>query len=71
MKRTAASGVKQILKPCAYKVSEPLRGSWRAFCLMSLRVSVRGKLKAFWAGGAGKPSPKWANESRVLDPKRW
>ena len=56
MKSTAVSGVKQNLKPYAYKVSEPLRRSWRAFCLMSLRVSIRGKLKPFWGEGAAKAS---------------
>ena len=32
----------------------------RAFCLMSLRVSMCGKLKIFWIGGVGKPSPNRA-----------
>ena len=34
---------------------------WRAFCLMSLRVTISGKPKFFWNGGEAKASPKWAN----------
>ena len=33
----------------------------RAFCLMSLRVSVSGKLKSFWDVGVAKASPNRAN----------
>jgi hypothetical protein len=35
-------------------------GSWRAFCLMSLRVSISGQLKPFWGAGVAKASPNRA-----------
>ena len=38
-------------------------GWLRAFCLMSLRVSICGKLKIFWIVGVGKPSPNRASMS--------
>jgi hypothetical protein len=34
---------------------------WRAFCLMSLRVTISGEPKFFWNGGEAKASPKRAN----------
>jgi predicted GIY-YIG superfamily endonuclease len=45
-------------------------GRRRAFCLMSLRVTVRGEPKAFWAAGVAKASPKGAPQLRAVDPKR-
>ena len=43
-----------------YKVSEQSNLRWRAFCLMSLRVSVCGKTKGFRPGVAAKASPNRA-----------
>ncbi len=60
MKRTAVSGVKENLKPQVYKESERREPRWRAFCLMSLRVGVRGKAKPFRGGAEAKASPKRA-----------
>jgi hypothetical protein len=36
---------------------------WRAFCLMSLRVTISGEPKAFCAGSEAKPSLQWALQS--------
>jgi len=41
-----------------------------AFCIMSLRVIVRGQPKSFCDGGEGKPSANSATKSRAIDPKR-
>ena len=61
LKRRIAKSVEIALKSA---------GWLRAFCLMSLRVSVSGKLKSLWDAGVGKPSPNRAIELLALDPKR-
>ena len=38
-------GVKENLKPYAYKKSEPVKGWWRAFCRMNRRVMNTGEVK--------------------------
>ena len=38
-------GVKENLKPYAYKKSEPVKGWWRAFCRMNRRVTVWSEVK--------------------------
>ena len=38
-------GVKENLKPYAYKKSEPVKGWWRAFCRMSRRVMMWSEVK--------------------------
>ncbi len=40
----------------------------RAFCIMSQRVAVCGKVKAI-AEAEAKASPNWASQSYVADPK--
>ena len=70
MKRTPVRGVKEYLKPCAYKQWErygPLEresnASPRTFCIMGLRVTVCGKVKPSGVAEA-KASPNRAT-SRV------
>ena len=63
MKRTPARGVKEYLKPCAYKQWERYARKGmrrpRTFCIMGLRVTVCGKVKP--SGGAeAKASPNRA-----------
>ena len=55
---------------CLQGVNGRLGDLWRAFCLMSLRVTISGEPKAFCAGGEAKASPKRATQSLVVDPKR-
>ena len=38
-------GVKENLKPYAYKKSEPVKGWWRAFCRMNRRVMIVSEVK--------------------------
>src|SRR6266513_5647918 len=45
---------------CLQGVKAGASWCWRAFCLMSLRVTISGKPKALCAGGEAKASPKWA-----------
>ena len=45
VKSTSSRGVKEFLKPYAYKRSEHVYMWRRAFCIMNLRVTVVGKVK--------------------------
>ena len=45
VKSTPIRGVKEYLKPCAYKRSEPLKRCRRAFCIMNLRVAMSCEVK--------------------------
>ncbi len=70
MKRTSNRGVKQTLKSCAYKRSEPLRVVTACLCIMNLRVARPGKVKRQWSRGAeAKASQKMALQSGRADAK--
>ena len=43
--KNRGSGVKENLKPYAYKKSEPVDGWWRAFCRMNRRVTIGCEVK--------------------------
>ncbi len=65
MKRTPVRGVKENLKPRVYGLRKGYlrkgkRARPRAFCVMSRRVAVSGKVKDLWSGAVGKPSPNRA-----------
>ncbi len=75
VKSTPMRGVKQTLKPNAYKQREPWlrsslwnRGCPRTFCIMGQRVGLRSKLKPLGVGVA-KASLNRATELLGLDPK--
>ena len=64
VKRTSNRGVKQTLKPCAYKRSEHVKMWRRAFCIMNLRVTLAGKVKRFSRAAEAKASPNKAYSQR-------
>ena len=69
VKRTASSGVKENLKPCACKLSEPL---WVTACLLHNEPTSCSSLARFSAlrrAAGAKASPKRAFESAEADAK--
>ncbi len=62
-------GVKENLKPCAYKLSKAVNGWWRTFCRTVRRVIVTSKLKVFSTGGEAKASLNRAHEVRCHRPE--
>ncbi len=64
MKSTSDRGVKETLKPCAYKRSEPLRMVTACLCIMNLRVAVGGEAKRLGRGAGAKASPNRAYSRR-------
>ena len=62
-------GVKQNLKPCAYKHREPVNGGSGTHCRMVRRVNVTGKVKHLRCGAEARASLNRATKSVVFDPK--
>ena len=65
-------GVKENLKPCAYKHSELVNEWWGTFCRTVRRVIVRSKLKVLSTGGEARASLNRANIVACNRPEtRW
>ena len=65
-------GVKENLKPCAYKHSEHVKVWWGTFCRTVRRVIVCSKLKVFSTGGEARASLNRAYEVACNRPEtRW
>ena len=62
-------GVKENLKPCAYKQSEHVKVWWRTFCRTVRRVIVTSKLKVFSTGGEARASLNRAYKVRCHRPE--
>ena len=67
VKRTPNRGVKQTLKSCAYKRSEPRIVVRRAFCIMSLRVTGAGEAK----GKDARSRSESESEHGAASRRRW
>ena len=61
VKSTPTRGVKEYLKPVAYKRSEHVYHVTACFCIMNLRVTITGEVKRLSRATAVKASLKRAS----------